>query len=186
MNRIKRSLDITGLYRMIYRSVMNLELKMINSEIVMLGQGICNEISVSYSGESLSKGMDILHKDSVVLANLVSLTRQTLSDMKILVDEVRKDNQDINKIRELWQKIEPHESEIEMIGHTHLCFRPLTLLFMYSKEALEDSELRLLAEKSLDIYEDLLTKSENMQNIIFEINKYLKGTMKNDRYAMSS
>ena len=180
------SLDITELYRIIYRPVMNLESKKINGQIEMLCESICKEISGSYSGENMSQSLDILQKDSVVLENFVSLTKKSLNILRVLVDEVRKDNQDINKIKELWQKIEPHESEIEMIGHTHPCFRPLTLLFMYSKEALEGDDLKVLAEKSLEIYEDLLTKSENMQKIIIKINIFLKRITKKESFAMTS
>jgi ADP-heptose:LPS heptosyltransferase len=183
---IQRSLNITELYRMIYRPVMNQESKKINGEIDMLSESICNEISASYTRENLHQCMDILQKDSVVLANLVSLTGKTVHDMRFLVDETRKDNHDINKIRELWQKIEPQENEIEMTGHTHPCFRPLTLLFTYSKEALEGKDLQVLAEKSLCIYEDLLRKSEIMLEIIFRINKFLNRTVKSERFAMMS
>ncbi len=183
---IQRSLDITELYRTIYRPVLNLESKKINSKVDMLCEGICKEISGSYAGDNLSQCMDILQKDSVVLENFVSLTKKSLNILRVLVDEVRKDKQDINKIKELWQKIEPHENQIEMIGHTHPCFRPLTLIFMYSKEALEGNDLKVLAEKSLEIYEDLLTKSENMQKIIIKINIFLKRITKSESFAMTS
>ena len=183
---IQRSLDITELYRIIYRLVMNLDSKKINGKIDMLCEGVYKEIYGSYSGEALSQTMDILQKDSVVLENFVSLTGKTLNIIRHLVDEVRKDNQDINKIKALWKKIESHEREIEMTGHTHPCFRPLTLLFMYSKEALEGNDLQELAEKSLDIYEDLLTKSENMQKIILKITKLLINIAKNESFAMTS
>jgi ADP-heptose:LPS heptosyltransferase len=183
---IQRSLDITELYRIIYRPVMNLESKKINGKIEKVCESIFQEISTSYAEENLSQSLDILQKDSVVLENFVSLTRKTLNIIRHLIDEVRKDNQDINKIKALWKKIESHESEIETIGHTHLCFRPLTLLFMYSKEALEGNDLRALAEKSLDIYEDLLTKSENMLEIIFKINKFLERIVKSESFAMTS
>ncbi len=183
---IQRSLNITELYRMIYRPVMNLKSKKISREIDMLCESICNEISASYTGENLSQCMDILKKDTFVLANLVSLTEKTLHDMRFLVDEIKKDNQDINKIKELWQKIEPRESEIERIGHTHPCFRPLTLLFTYSKEALEGKDLQVLAEKSLCIYKDLFKKSEIMQEIMFRINIFLKRNAKSERFAVMS
>ncbi len=183
---IQRSLHITELYRMIYRPVMNLKSKKIIREINMMSESICNEISASYTGENLIQCKDILQKDTFVLANLVSLTEKTLHDMRFLVDETRKDNQDINKIKEIWQKIEPRESEIERIGHTHPCFRPLTLLFTYSKEALEGKDLKVLAEKSLCIYEDLLKKSEIMQEIIFRINIFLKRNAKTERFAVMS
>jgi hypothetical protein len=183
---IRRSLEITELYRIIYRPVMNLESKKIDSGIDMVCESICRELSDSYACEDLGQCHDILQKDSAVLANLVTLTGEALSHMRSLVDEIRKDTQDINKIKELWEKIESHENEIEITGHTHPCFRPLTLLFIYSKEALEGNDLQVLAEKSLDIYEDLLTKSENMQKIIFKIKTFLERNSKNKSYVMMS
>jgi hypothetical protein len=57
---------------------------------------------------------------------------------------------------------------------------------MYSKEALEGDDLQVLAEKSLKIYEDLLTKSENMQKIIIKINIFLKRITKSESFAMTS
>ena len=183
---IQRSLDITELYRFIYRIVMTQDSKKINSKIDMLCDGMFKEISTSYTGDRLRNCIDTLQKDSVVLENFVSVVKRTLKNLGFLVDEVRKDNQDILKIKELWKRMEDHENKIEMTGHTHPCFRSLTLIFMYSKEALEGNELKTLAEKSLDIYEDLLTKSENMLAIMIQINSILEKTATGERIVMSS
>ena len=183
---IKRSFDVTALYRLIYRHVMNMDVKKINSKSELIGEGIFNEISGFYSGENLSQCLEVLQKDVVVLDDFVCLIRAAVSRINLLVDEVRKDDPDIHKIKELWQKIEPMENEIEMTGHTHPCFRPLTLLFMYSKETLEGNDLQVLAEKSLDKYGDLLIKSENMQVIAHKLTEYMSNIMENENVAIMS
>ncbi len=183
---IRRSPEITELYRMIYRSVMNLESKKINSEIDMLTEDMCRELSDAYTAEDPGQCHDILQRDTAVLEHLVNITRKNLNMMRILVHEAGKDKQDIIRIRELWEKMSSHENEIEMTGHTHPCFGPLILLFMYSKEALEGDDLQVLAEKSLEIYEELLTKSENMKNIMLNINTYLQHAARDERCALSS
>ena len=165
---------------------MNMDLRKINSTAELIGQGIFYEISGFYSGENLGQCLQVLQKDLVVLDEFVCLIRATISNINLLVDEVRRDDPDIHKIKALWEKIEPMENEIEMTGHTHPCFRPLTLLFMFSKETLEGNDLQVLAEKSLDKYADLLIKSENMQVIVLKLTEYLNNIVKNESVAIMS
>ena len=183
---IKRPFDVNALYRLIYRHVMNLDVKKINRTSELIGEGIFNEISGFYSAENLSHCLEVLQKDLVVLDEFVNLIRAVINNLHLIVDEVRKDSPDIYKIKELWQKIEPMENEIEMTGHTHPCFRPLTLLFMYSKETLEGNDLQVLSEKSLDKYGDLLIKFENMQLIVLRLTEYMNNIVKDENIAIMS
>jgi ADP-heptose:LPS heptosyltransferase len=183
---IKRSLEVNVIYRMVYRQVLNSESNKIDSGLKNICECIYKDIAASYQIESIRKCLDVIRNDLEVLNNFISLTGNALCQLRILHGESRQDITNIKLIKEIWGKIEQFEHEIGLIGDTHQCFRPLTLLVDYSKEALEGDGLEILAQKYIDVYADLLIKAENMQSIISRLIMMHDAQSEKNKLAMMS
>ena len=181
---IKRSLQVTALYRLIYRQVLNMESK-IDTGVAGMCERICKDVAGLYLNGSISRFMEVINNDLAVLANLVSLTRNALSHLRKLEGEVSKGIRDIKVIKDIWKSIEPLEHEIDITGDTHRCFKPLILLFDYSKEAMEGDDLEILVNNSIEIYEDFLVKGENMQAIMSGMISIVNAQTENNELAMT-
>ncbi len=183
---IKRSLEVNVLYRLIYRQVLNTESGKIDSGTAGICERICKDIEELYLNESVRLCMEVISDDLDVLAHLVRLTEQALRHLRNLEQGVSRDIRDNKEIKNIWKKIEPLEDEINLIGDTHHCFKPLTLLFDYSREALEGDDLEILVKESIEIYEGLLIKGENMQAIMTGMKSVLNVQTENSKLAMTS
>jgi ADP-heptose:LPS heptosyltransferase len=166
---IKRPLSRETFYRILYRRLWNLESCPLNGKADMIYESIRKEISLYRVFDHLHETIHSIRREIDILAGLVRLSEEGAKLIGLLAEETVKDDWDLRKIKEIWKRVEPVDKEIELIGHTNPCFKPIVLIFMYAKEALEGNDLRILSEASRTIYADLLTRSGNMLQLMMTV-----------------
>ncbi len=170
---IKHHLSKEALYRILYRQVWNMDSIPSNGKPDMY-ENICKEISAYHEFSHADETILSIRKEIEALSNLVSLSKEGLDLVSLIGDEAAKDDLNVNKIKEIWKKVESIDSEIELVGYTTPCLRPLTLIFMYAKEALEGSDLRTLSKASCMTYSDLIIRAGNMLQLMIKITHLLE------------
>ncbi|MBI4683428.1 MAG: glycosyltransferase family 9 protein [Nitrospirae bacterium] len=165
---IKHHLSKEALYRILYRQIWNMDSAPLNGRPDIY-ENICKEISAYHEFSHADGTILSIRKEIEALSNLVSLSEAGLNLVGLIGDEAVKDNLNAKKIKEIWKNVESVDSEIEVVGYTTPCIRPLTLIFMYAKEALEGSDLRTLSKAACMIYSDLKTRSGNMLQLMKQI-----------------
>ncbi len=163
---IKQSINRETFYRILYRHLWNIESGPMNGEADMIYDNICMEMSHYSLSDCFPEIMITVRKEIDVLSNLANLSEEGLKLISLIAEVAAKDYLDVRKIKEVWEKVGPVEKEIELIGHTNPCFRPLTLLFMYAKEALEGNDLKIISGASRAIYADLMNRSRNLLQLM--------------------
>jgi ADP-heptose:LPS heptosyltransferase len=163
---IRQPINRETFYRILYRQLWNIESGPMNGEADMIYENICMEMSYYSLSDCFPEIMISVRKEIDSLTNLANLSEEGLKLISLIAEEAVKDYLDVSKIKEIWGKVEPIEKEIELIGHTNPCFRPLTLLFMYAKEALEGNDLKIISVASQAIYADLMSRSRNLLQLM--------------------
>lgn len=165
---IRHPLSRKTFYRIIYRHVLNMESVPLNGKANMLYEEIHKEVRGYSSFENPDETLPALRKDIDALENLRHLSEEGGRLIELITEAAAGEEFDIRNIKEIWKKVEAGDKEIELLSHTHPCCRPLILLFMYAKEALEGNDLRSLAETSRVIYSDLTVRAKNMLEIMIK------------------
>ncbi len=96
-----------------------------------------------------------IEEELLALKRLEGLLAGALSIVSIVAKEAGKDSPDFGLIKKLWEGVPPVDREIETVGLTLPALRPMSTIFRYDKEELEDEDVRLLSEKAGRIYGDL-------------------------------
>jgi len=174
------------LYRILYRGVWNMDPAPLNGNTRRLYENICREISDYGQASDLNEMMLSIRDEMNTMANLVRLSEEGAKYIRLIAEETAKDDMNIDNIKDLWSHVGPIESEIDLIGHTHPCFRPLILIYLYEKEALEGHDLRILSEASCTIYADLMTRSKNMLEMMKTIVPMLEDISQGNTIEMTA
>ncbi|MBI5409984.1 MAG: glycosyltransferase family 9 protein [Nitrospirae bacterium] len=156
---VKRPLKKENIYRLLYREVWNMTPEKTNGKADMTYRDLCAELSSFYLLSDIEDVILSLGKEVAALEELVSASGEGFELISLITDEASREKIDVGKVKEIWKRVEAVDAGIELIGYANPCFRPLVLIFTYSKEASEGSELRSLAEDSCRIYRDLNSTS---------------------------
>lgn len=163
---IRQPMNRETFYRILYRQLWNIESGSINGEAELLHNNICREMSHYSLSDGIPEIVSTVRKEIEVLTHLADLSEEGLNLISHISEEAGKDHLDVRKIKDIWGKVGPVEKEIELIGHAHPCFRPLTLIFMYEKEALEGNDLKIISGASRAIYSDLMNRAGNLLRLM--------------------
>ena len=166
---IKHPISREIFYRILYRQLWNLESCPLNGKADMIYESIREEISHYGVFEHLHETIHSFRREIDILASLVRLSEEGAKFIGLIAEETVTNDWDIKKIKDIWKGVEQVDKEIELIGHTNPCFKPLVLIFMYAKETLEGNDLRILSEASRTIYADLVTRSGNMLQLMMTV-----------------
>lgn len=153
---VKRPLKKDILYRILYRYVWNREFNELNGSVEMVFQDIRAYLEASYFCEDLREKASDLQADIQHIQRLMEESESNLKLLDVIAEEAGKERLDVKKIKALWEKIEPVEADVEIMGHTYPFLRPLVIIFQYSREAVEGSNIKELADSSCWIYRDLI------------------------------
>lgn len=162
---IRQPLNRETFYRILYRQLWNIDSGPMNAEADTY-DNIYREMSHYSLPGCFPEIMAAVRKEIEALTNLINLSEDGFNHISLIAEEAANGPLDVKKIKDIWQKVGPIEKEIELIGHANPCFRPLTLIFMYAKEALEGNDLKVISLASRAIYEDLVNRSKNMLQLI--------------------
>lgn len=163
---VRQPINRETFYRILYRQLWSIESGLMNGEADVIYDNICMEMSHYSLPDRFPEIMITIRKEYDALTKLANLSEEGLNLITLIAEEAAKDQLDVRKLREIWGKVEPVEREIELIGHTNPCFRPLTLLFMYAKEALEGNDLKIISAASCAIYADLMNRSKDLLQLM--------------------
>jgi ADP-heptose:LPS heptosyltransferase len=163
---IRQPINRETFYRILYRQLWNTESSPMNGDADMIYDRICKEMSHYSQFDHLLETVFSIRKEIDALTELANLSEEGFNFISLIAEESAKDYLDVRKIKEIWEKVGPVEKGIELIGHANPSFRPLTLLFMYAKEALEGNDLKIISEASRAIYADLMNRSKNMLQLM--------------------
>ncbi|MBI4687003.1 MAG: glycosyltransferase family 9 protein [Nitrospirae bacterium] len=152
---IKRPISKKDLFVHIYRETW---LRVLNGEEISRHDNIFQSLM-----EKLYNWYDIGSVDfSVLIGNeidalkrLTGLIDAGLARLMLMAGEAKKVSPDITWIKETWEDVPLIEQEMETITYTHPPLKPLSYLFKYSKEELEERELIALSNKACLIYKNL-------------------------------
>ncbi|MEW6602556.1 MAG: glycosyltransferase family 9 protein, partial [Nitrospirota bacterium] len=163
---IKRHMKKETLYCMLYRQLWNMEDEKTSGDDEAMYNGISREMSYYEAVDDSSELLRSFHREIDIIAELSDKAGQGLDLVSSIAEEAAKGRMDIGKIKGIWQELEIVDRRIELIGHTNPCFRPLTLIFMYAKEALEGNDLVKISAASKTIYGDLTDRAVNMHKLM--------------------
>jgi len=165
---IRQPINRETFYRILYRQLWNIESGPMNGEADKIYDNTSTVMSRYSQFDHFIETILSIRKEMDVLTSLANLSEEGLNLISLIAEEAVKDCLDVRKIKEIWGKVGPIEKKIELIGHTNPCFRPLTLLFMYAKEALEGNDLKIISVESRAIYTDLVNRSRNMLQLMMK------------------
>lgn len=163
---IRRYINKETFYRILYRQLWNMETKQPQGEGDSIHDSIISEISGYDRFENLSETIRSIRSEIEVLANLADKSEEALNLITRISEEAEKADLDVIRIKEIWDKVGPLDKEIALISHANPCFRPLTLIFTYAREALEGNDLKTISIASRAIYEDLMNRSRKMLQLM--------------------
>ncbi|VAX29995.1 hypothetical protein MNBD_NITROSPIRAE03-722 [hydrothermal vent metagenome] len=112
------------------------------------------KLSEWYDMDSVSSST-LIEDELNVLRRLKELSDSAFSIIAIIDREARKSSPDVELIKKIWRGVPPLDQEIETIGYTWPALKPLTTIFKYEKEELEEEDIAVLSEKACRIYNDL-------------------------------
>ncbi|MEC4684763.1 MAG: glycosyltransferase family 9 protein [Nitrospirota bacterium] len=143
------------LFAHIYRQTW---LKILDREYSCNSDSICrhfvDKLSDRYDMNSVN--ISTLIEDELnVLRRLKELSDSAFSIISIMDREAKKSSPDVELIKKIWRGVPPLDQEIETIGYTCPALKPLTTIFKYEKEELEEEDIAVLSEDACRIYNDL-------------------------------
>ncbi len=112
------------------------------------------KLSEQYDMDSVNIAT-LIEDELNVLRRLKDLSDSAFSIIAIIVREARKSSPDVELIKKIWRGVPPLDQEIETIGYICPALKPLTTIFKYEKEELEEEDIAVLSEKACIIYNDL-------------------------------
>ena len=171
---LKRHLKKEILYRILYREVWNRDLEKTDRGAEIFYNRIYKELSSCYILNDTKEILMSLEKDIDILEQLAGLAQEGFELAGIIAKEAGTKDPDVKKLKKIWEYLEAVDNKIEVTGHTNPCFRPLTIIFAYSKEALEGNELLKLADDTCGIYKDLQSASAYMLQIMKKLRLFFE------------
>lgn len=171
---IRRPLKKDILYRILYRYVWNREFNELNGSAEVVSQDIRTYLEAAYSYDELRQKSADFEADIQYMHRLLEVSESNLKLLDVIADEARKKRLDVKKIRGLWEKIEPSEADIEIMGQTYPFLRPIVIIFQYSREALEGSNIKELADASCWIYRDLIQSASKLLQLAEKTLEFIK------------
>ena len=170
----KRPLKKEIFYRVLYREVWNRALDKNDRGSDAVSNDICKELSSFYLLNDIDEVLLSIGKDINILEELSELAKEGYELAGIIDVEAGNNNPDVNKLKKIWRYLEAVDNKIGIIGHTNPCFRPFTIIFAYSKEALEGNDLLRLTKDTCSIHKDLLSVSAIMLQLMKKLNLSFK------------
>ncbi len=172
---LRKPLNKEIIYRILYSGVWNRKLSR-NADRVY--NEVCRELSSCYALDNIDEVVISLGSDIKVLEKFSELANEGQVLAGLIAEEAGRKNPDVEKLKRIWVNLETLDNKIEVLGHTNPCFRPFTIFFAYSKEALEGNDLLKLSADTCGIYEDLLTGSVFMLQLMRDIKLFLEAATK--------
>jgi ADP-heptose:LPS heptosyltransferase len=163
---IKKPVKRESLYRMLYREIWDRDADKTDEKIDREFSRICEELSSSCKLDGAGELIFSLRKDIKVLEHLSALAAEGGELAGFIAKEAGKSNLDFVRLKELSTRLESVDDKIETAGYANPCVRPFTVVFAFSREALEGSSLPEIAEDSKRIYSELLFRSSSLLNLI--------------------
>jgi len=151
----KRPLRKEVLFAYIYRQTWP---KILSGEVLSDPDGIYRHILEKLTDRYDMDSVDIsalVEEELDVLRRLEGLAGNAYSIISIIDREARKASPDVELIKQIWTGIPHVDREIETIGYTCPALKPLTTVFKYEKEELEEDDIVVLAGKACRIYNEL-------------------------------
>lgn len=163
---IRRPLTKEALYTHIYRHLWNSSLDDLTDEVVMTSEDLYTEISSYYLSEGLREVIASLRNDLKAIKELITSAEKAVELIGLIAAEAQKSPVNVALIKDIWKKVEPLDSRIELLGHTNPFLRPIISIFKYTREALEGDDLPLLAEASCRIYKEMAMYSSGLLQLV--------------------
>jgi len=166
---MKKPLRKEMLYCILYREVWNTGPEKTDEKQDKTHCKICDALSSLYTLENLPEISLSLNKEIYALEELISLASKGVETAGLLEAEARKEVLNIEKLKAMSVSLESIDSHIQNIGHANPCLRPLTIVFAFSKEALEGDDLLKLTEDTHRIYGDLITRAGCLSTLMKKV-----------------
>ena len=171
---VKKPVKKEMLYRILYREVWNLDQDKKNGTGDLEFNRIYEELSSSYILNGAEELVRTLMKDRKALEHLTALAAEGRGLSRVIAEEAGKGELDFEELKALSSRLESVDNEIAMLGHANPCFRPLTVIFAFSREALEGNDLPALAETSGRIHGELLFRCSSLLDLIHRIIPFME------------
>ena len=165
---------------MFYRVIWNADLLMAADNHDAAYNSVCDELSSCYTVSSAHGMMRSLKEDAKELVRLKELAGKGLMIVHRICEEAERKDINTKILKELSDSLESIDRDIELAGHVSPCFRPLTVVFAFSREALEGDGLSALAENAKKIYEELQFRSSTLIHMIRKIILLLESRSETD------
>ncbi|UCD35465.1 MAG: glycosyltransferase family 9 protein [Nitrospiraceae bacterium] len=166
---VRRSPTLETLYRIVYRYVWNGEDLWTADEVCLISEGICRELSAYYRVGDTWELTGAIMWDLHGLAHLNNLAEEAFCLAGRIEDESTEDTMNVAVMKDAYKKIEEIDGKIELAGHTHPGIRTLTLIYRYTREAMEGNDLSSVVCQARSMYHDLMVWSGNMQELLKRI-----------------
>ncbi|VAX27370.1 hypothetical protein MNBD_NITROSPIRAE02-22 [hydrothermal vent metagenome] len=148
---LKKELLFAYIYRQTWLKILDREDPIIPDSIY---RHFLEKLSKSYDMDSV--GSFTMFEDELkALRRLKELSDSAFSIIAIIDREARKTSPDVELIKKIWKGVPPLDQEIETVGYACPALKPLTTIFKYEKEELEEEDIAVLSEKACRIYNDL-------------------------------
>ncbi|HDH01962.1 MAG TPA: glycosyltransferase family 9 protein [Nitrospirae bacterium] len=148
---LKKELLFAHIYRQTWLKILDREYSSTPDSIY---QHFVEKLSECYDMDSVNTSI-LFEEELEVLRRLKELSDSAFSIIAIIDREAKKSSPDVELIKQIWKGVPPLDQEIETIGYTCPALKPLTTIFKYEKEELEEEDIAVLSEKACRIYNDL-------------------------------
>jgi ADP-heptose:LPS heptosyltransferase len=166
---VKKPVKKEILYRILYREIWNLDQEKKNGTGDLEFGRIYEELSSFYLLNAAQELVGTFQKDRRVLEHLTALAAEGMALSGLIAEEAGKEGLNFEELKTLSSRLESVDNEIAMLGHANPCFRPLTVIFAFSREALEGNDLIALSESSGRIHGELLSRGSSLLDMIDNI-----------------
>jgi len=171
---VKKPIKKKALYRILYREIWNRDPDKTNGKIDRAYNNACGELAAFNLPDDVEEMVVSLGKDLKALHHIKDLAERGAEIVKLIREEAERDDLDINRLKELSSRLEAVDNDIEKEGHANPCLRPLTVVFAFSREALEGSGLSELAEDSGRIYGELLYRISSLLLLLKKVLTFIQ------------
>ncbi|OHE56732.1 MAG: hypothetical protein A2Z47_10835 [Thermodesulfovibrio sp. RBG_19FT_COMBO_42_12] len=113
----------------------------------------------------------IISDEMDALRRLQELAGRALEKVRLIAEEARRENPDIEKIKDIWADVPPIDQDIDKIGFTNIALRPIVIYFKFGKESLEGADVAVLARAACTLYKNLISQTSAMIQLLEQINK---------------
>jgi len=164
------------IFRSIYREVWSSNLDAEDKSHEPLYSNVLRELAYFYTLGDIADILTVIEKDIAVLEGLERLAKEGIELSSVITDEARNNDHDVKRLKKTWECLESIDGKIEIIGHTNPCFRSLSVIYAYSKEALEGNGLLELADNTCRNYKNLESASRYMLQVMKKLKLFFESS----------